>query len=138
MLKDILLNGGGKGFDNETLERVRHIDTTRRNSPYKGGEPLLAAVGEESVESILGVSDLSFDDTADLLGESRRLSKRRSSGRFEQAQKRRKSRSIGKILDDTADHVIQVGSIENLSSDFRDPFYLELFFPCSLVRPPPR
>ena len=36
MLKDILLSDGNRGgFDNETLERVRHIDTTKRNSPFK-------------------------------------------------------------------------------------------------------
>lgn len=130
-----MLNGnGGKGFDNETLERVRHIDTTRRQSPFKGGRSPnpLAGIGEESVESILDVSDLSFDDTADLLGESRRLSKRRSSGRFEQAQKRRKSRSLGNNLD-TSEHILQVKSPSPDTESVGISINSSLIF-----RPPPR
>lgn len=108
-LKEILLSDGAKTFDNATLERVRHIDTTVRRSPQKNNSPMPMGGGgglmpgiEESCESILDVSDLSFDETADLLGDSRRnmtANKRRSSGRFEQAQKRRKSRSMGTKLD---------------------------------------
>jgi hypothetical protein len=113
MLKSILLQN--EGLDNETLERVRHIDTTtrKRNSPSKtpGGNDFLAAV-EESCESILDVSDLSFDETRDELavntskhhlrasgGGGHNRSKRRSSGGPAQAAaaavKRRKSRSLG-------------------------------------------
>ncbi len=97
-------------MDNETLERVRGIDTTTRprNSPLKGSEMRLPAV-EESVESILDVSDLSFDETRDELGQSRHhlvvppvegldRSKRRSSGPHERGGKRRKSRSLGALV----------------------------------------
>ena len=54
------------------------------------------------------MSDMSFDETGDLLGDSRRpgmnvtgpgANKRRSSHRFEAAQKRRKSKSIGTKLE---------------------------------------
>ncbi len=104
-LKHILLSEGGGGrLDNETLERVRTLDTLpRRQSPIK--EPQLAAL-EESEGSIIDASDFSFDDTRGDLGESRRA-KRRSSGAAAHAaaaaatvaQKRRKSRSIGGHLD---------------------------------------
>ncbi|TRY61029.1 hypothetical protein TCAL_16342 [Tigriopus californicus] len=54
---------------------------------------------EESIESILDVSDLSFDDnTRDNLEVSRNRQKRRSSARHE-AKKARKSRSLGNRLD---------------------------------------
>ncbi len=120
MLKNILLSDGGHGgVDNETLERVRGINTTTRprNSPMKNGQEggVHLAPVEESVESILDVSDLSFDETQDALGESRhRLgvpdggqhnrSKRRSSGAagagpVERGAKRRKSRSLGALMD---------------------------------------
>lgn len=99
MLKDILLSpNSDRVIDNETLERVRHIDTTRRHSPYKGQAHPLTAV-EESIESILDVSDLSFDDnTRDNLEASRTRQKRRSSARHE-VKKGRKSRSLGHRLD---------------------------------------
>ncbi len=97
-------------MDNETLERVRGIDTTTRprNSPYKNSEARLPVV-EESVESILDVSDLSFDETRDDLGGSRHhltvgnqglnRSKRRSDGPVERNAKKRKSRSLGALVD---------------------------------------
>jgi len=114
-LKSILLQNDGLGVDNETLERVRHIDTNtrKRNSPYKtptAAEPLAAV--EESCESILDVSDLSFDETRDELavnnsrhhlrasGGGHNRSKRRSSGgaaAVAAAVKRRKSRSLGAV-----------------------------------------
>jgi len=110
-LKDMILQDVGKPFDNATLERVRHIDTTVRRSPSKhspmppAAARMMEAV-EESAESLLDVSDMSFDETGDLLGDSRRpmnvtggANKRRSSHRFEAAQKRRKSKSIGTKLE---------------------------------------
>ena len=121
-MKDILLsdNMARRGaLDNETLERVRHIDTTRRifgrSSPSKASLPGAAmaltpndrnglAAVEESCESILDVSDLSFDETQnDVLGTSR--NKRRSSGWAEQAQKRRKSRSMGALIEEEGNQV---------------------------------
>ncbi len=105
MLRKILLDvGHGGNVDNETLERVRGIDTTTRprNSPMKGGyaDPRMLPPVEESVESILDVSDLSFDETRDDLAHSRDGLKRRSEGGGVPAQnraKRRKSRSLGAL-----------------------------------------
>ena len=133
-LKDILLSDNVArrgGIDNETLERVRHIDTTTRrpfgrSSPSKASLPGCLAVTpnaaergniggvalpavEESCESLLDVSDLSFDETQnDVLGTSR--GKRRSSGWAEQAQKRRKSRSLGALMEEEGNKVNKVSS----------------------------
>lgn len=115
MLKDILLSEGNRGgIDNETLERVRTIDTaTRKTSPAKHAAEAARnqlAVVEESAESILDVSELSFDETRDDLAESRHAlaggkgpvpSKRRSSGAAVTAgaEKRRRTRSMAAHLD---------------------------------------
>ena len=89
----MILQDVGRPFDNATLERVRHIDTTVRRSPSKHSPMPAAAAArmmeavEESAESLLDVSDMSFDETGDLLGDSRRhmnvtgANKRRSSHR---------------------------------------------------------
>ena len=51
-LKDMILQDVGKPFDNATLERVRHIDTTVRRSPSKHSPmpPAAAARMMEAVE----------------------------------------------------------------------------------------
>ena len=82
-------------------------------------------------ESLLDVSDMSFDETGDLLGDSRRpmnvtgANKRRSSHRFEAAQKRRKSKSIGTKLE--GDEMLKV-----CSPQFHFP-YLRLDFNLKFV-----
>ena len=102
-LKEILLSGNGNGknryIDDETLERVRHINTTvtrktNASSPLKEGG---LNVVDESVESLLDASDFSFEETRD---ESRvfnttapkfaknNQNKRRSSGKIEKRTRR--------------------------------------------------
>lgn len=73
-LKEILLSNNDvrRGVDNETLEKIRSIDTTTRKfSPFKEPHHRPLAKVDESVESLLDVSELSFDETRDDLGESR-------------------------------------------------------------------
>ena len=77
------------------------------------------------MESVYDVSDMSFDETGDLLGESRHHmnvtggNKRRSSHRFEAAQKKRRSKSIGTRLD--GDDMLKV--MRWLSKSFRSDLY---------------
>ena len=56
-LKDMILQDVGKPFDNATLERVRHIDTTVRRSPSKHSPmpPAAAARMMEAVEESVRV-----------------------------------------------------------------------------------
>ena len=50
-LKDMILQDVGKPFDNATLERVRHIDTTVRRSPSKHS-PMPAAMAARMMEAV--------------------------------------------------------------------------------------
>ena len=66
IIKDLLIQDGGKTINNETLERIRTLERNRPTfaSPAQGagGQEFLAPV-EESCESLLDASDLSFDET---------------------------------------------------------------------------
>ena len=105
IIKDLVLAEGGKTINNETIDRIRtleRIGSLRREnknrsdngSPvhvrgtkniHEGGNvnPVMAPI-EESCESLLDASDLTFDDTqGDFLDGSRhpRNEKRSSAGR---------------------------------------------------------
>ena len=96
MLKDVIMIGGVKTLDNDTLKKVQHIDSAASQiSPPRHEYPRNTNVIEESIESILDVSDLSFDETRDDI-----YNKRRSSGKVDLAYKRRKTRSTGNQLED--------------------------------------
>ena len=47
----MILQDVGKPFDNATLERVRHIDTTVRRSPSKHS-PMPAAMAARMMEAV--------------------------------------------------------------------------------------
>ena len=51
-LKDMILQDVGKPFDNATLERVRHIDTTVRRSPSKHSPMPPAAAARMMMEAV--------------------------------------------------------------------------------------
>ena len=102
MIKDLVFQDGGRTLNNETLEKIRTLDrkpaVTVTASPANNN-PYLPPV-EESVESLLDVSDLSFDETReDLMDGSMRVRKslhatkpRRSSRRSSFAARRSENR----------------------------------------------
>ena len=123
-IKDLLLANGGKTINNETIDRIRtleRIGSLRREnrnrsdngSPvsvrgtrniHEGGNvhvnPVMAPI-EESCESLLDASDLTFDDTqGDFLDGSRhpRNEKRSSAGRKRSMVQRNAGKMEQKLL----------------------------------------
>jgi DNA-binding protein H-NS len=123
-IKNLLLADGGKTINNETLDRIRTLERIgslrreNRNGSVNGSpakvrgnknihegvnaqaNPVMAPI-EESAESLLDASDLSFDDTqGDFLDGSRhpRNEKRSSAGRKRSMVQRNAGKMEQKLL----------------------------------------
>ena len=133
-IKDLLLAEGGKTINNETIDRIRtleRIGSLRREnrnrsdngSPvnvrgtkniHEGGNahvnPVMAPI-EESCESLLDASDLSFDDTqGDFLDGSRhpRNEKRSSAGRKRSMIQRNAGKMEQKLLPKAIEYLLKM------------------------------